>query len=519
MLFPLVLLGQENEKITSSVDLLLKSFVEDGSVNYEAIAMAKPELDQLYSNISSSSLEFDSQDAEKAFLINTYNLFVIKQVVDNYPLNSPQEKADFFTEDKFSLGGKKVSLNSLEKGIIFKKFPDPRLHFALVCAAKGCPKIRSEAYTSSNVETLLDEQSKRALNDPSFLNYDAQQNELNISSIFDWYKADFGNNQESRIAFINNYVSNAIPNDAKFKFINYDWTLNGRSAKKKSAGEEKSNLQLFTPSALFTKGQYEINAFNSIYSQQSLRNESGELINLNETQSFFTSMLMFTTGVSKNTRFNVGLDLFISKARYDADDVSALKVLSGSDDALFNQTVLSYVAPRIKWVPFKKVPRLSVQSALWIPVNNDLEASRFIAHDRYTWFTQIFFDKNLWNDFQIFLEADLLYRFANSELHEYDFFRTPASAFLSYFPTSNSTIYVFSQFSPRFETTLETIDQENGELGEQFGLSSWFTQFGVGGKYQLTDALGIELSYSNFALSRSEGAGHTLNFGIRYIHR
>jgi hypothetical protein len=63
------------------------------------------------------------------------------------------------------------------------------------------------------------------------------------------------------------------------------------------------------------------------------------------------------------------------------------------------------------------------------------------------------------------------------------------------------------------------MNTEEMEKTEEFGMSSWFAQFGVGGKYQITDALGIELSYSNFALSRSEGAGHTLNFGVRYIHR
>ncbi len=521
-LLGLVSMGQTSYiDVQKSIDHIFSSFVENGKVDYETILSVQSDFDRLVGEIENLPVTSITAEQEKAFLINAYNIFVIKQVVDHYPIASPQEVGNFFTEKKFSLiDSKTLSLNDLEKNILLSKYPDPRLHFALVCAAEGCPKLRSEAYTSDRLEEQLEDQSRRTLQNPYFLKYDDATNSLKISKLFDWYATDFGRDKKERIDFINQYTTRQIPMDAKFEYSEYDWALNGKgSVMGKDPEKEMSNLQIFTPSALFTKGEFEVNVFNSIYSQRSIRNKDGELIDLGETQNFFTSMIMFTTGVSEKTRFNIGLDVFVSKARYTPGEVSALDVFSGSDDASFNKTVVSYVAPRIKWVPFKKVPRLSIQSALWIPVNDQLESERFIAHDRYTWFTQVFFDKNLGDDFQIFLEADLLYRFANSELHNHDFFRTPVSAFLSYFPTSNSTVYVFSQYSPRFETTLEVDNTGEMEMIEEFGLSSWFTQFGVGGKYQITDAFGIELSYSNFALSRSEGAGHTLNFGIRYIQR
>jgi len=517
-----VVFGQSSsEELTESIDHLLRSFVENGKVDYKTIHSVQSDLDQLVSEIEQFPTTLSTTEQEKAFLINAYNVFVIKQVIDHYPIASPKKIGDFFTEKKFNLAdSKQISLNDLEKNILLREYPDPRLHFALVCAAEGCPKLRSEAYVSDRLEEQLEDQSRLTLQNPYFLDYNGASNSLNISKLFDWYAKDFGASKHERIEFINLYTLKNIPMDAKFEFNEYDWTLNGKSvAAQDGAKEEKSNLQLFTPSALFTKGEFEVNVFNSIYSQQSIRNEDGEVIDLGETQNFFTSMIMFTTGVSEKTRFNVGLDVFLSKARYVPNEVSAVDVFSSSADASFDKAVVSYIAPRIKWVPFSKVPRLSIQSALWIPVSDQLELERFIAHDRYTWFTQVFFDKNLGDDFQIFLEADLLYRFANSEIHNYDFFRTPVSAFLSYFPTSNSTIYVFSQYSPRFETTAELDNSEEMQMVEEFGLTSWFTQFGIGGKYQITDALGIELSYSNFALSKSEGAGHTLNFGLRYIYR
>jgi hypothetical protein len=378
-----------------------------------------------------------------------------------------------------------------------------------VCAAKGCPKIRAEAYVDDQLERQLNEQAQATIKDAYFVSYDAANKQINLSQIFEWYSADFGNNSDEIIGFLNQYSSEALPLNASLYYTRYDWSLNQTTAM--HADQTRSNLQLFTPSALFSKGEFEVNVFNSIYSQQYIRDDEGVLVPLGQTQNFFTSMIMLTTGLSKKSRFNVGLDLFISKARTVEGAKSALDVFNSSD-ALFNKTLISYVAPRIKFVPFKGVPRMSVQSALWIPVSNSLESEGFVAHDRYTWFTQIFFDKSLGANFQVFFESSLLYQFKNTSAQQYDFFRVPLSAFLSYFPTSKSTIFVFSQYSPRFEKI-------NTTGREEFGLTQSFAQIGIGGKYQITNDLGIEVSYSNFAFSMSEGAGHTVNFGLRYIYR
>jgi len=285
---------------------------------------------------------------------------------------------------------------------------------------------------------------------------------------------------------------------------------------------EKSNLQTFTPSALFGKGQYEINVFNSIYSQQAVRNKEGDEVRLGgQTQSFFNSMIQFTTGINQSGRINVGIDVNIAKTKYSNREESGLAVFNDKGE-IFSKTVLSSIAPRIKFNPFESIPRLSVQSTFIIPIAKNQQtagpnSSFFIAHDRYSWFTQFFYDKSIGESFQLFLEADVLYRIKkkgaeNRNFNKKNFVRTPLSGFLSYFPSSKSTIYVFSQYSPRFETVFNSVDS-------QFGLSQWFTQIGIGTKYQLTNKIGLELSYANFALSRNDGAGYNLNLGIKYIYR
>ncbi len=492
-----------------SIDRFLKTYVQNGLVDYSRIAANEQDLDDLIALISSLSLNGLSPEGEKSFLINAYNIFVIKQVIENYPISSPQEVEDFFTAESLNLSGTLVSLNGLEKEILLKKYPDPRLHFALVCAALGCPKIRSDAYFEDDLERQLNEQSRTTISDEYFASFDKETYTISLSKIFEWFASDFGKNKNEIIAFINQYGAEAFPPDASIKYTKYDWSLN--ETLRIQAAKTKSNLQLFTPSALFNRGEFEVNVFNSIYSQQHIRDEAGELVSLGQTQNFFTSMIMLTTGLSKKSRFNVGLDLFISKARTVAGEKSALNIFSNSD-ALFNKTLISYIAPRIKFVPLKSLPRFSVQSALWIPISDKLESEGFVAHNRYTWFTQFFFDKSIGDNFQIFLEASLLYQFNRPTVQRYDFFRTPLSAFLSYFPTSKSTVFAFAQYSPRFETV-------NRMGQEEFDLTQSFIQIGIGGKYQITNNLGVEVSYSDFAFSRSEGAGHTLNLGLRYIHR
>ncbi len=217
---------------------------------------------------------------------------------------------------------------------------------------------------------------------------------------------------------------------------------------------------------------------------------------------------MFSYGVSPATKFNVGLDININRARYTSGTGNALGIF-GSSEGDYTRTVISSIAPRIKFNPIGSIPRLALQSSFSIPVAGDLETPRFVAHDRFNWLTQLFYDKSFGTHWQLFLELDFLYRFKNQEFQE-NFFRTPASIFVSYFPTSRFTLYNMLQHSPAFGRL---------NVGEQseYGRLRWFSQWGIGAKYQLTSQLGIELSYTNFFASRNDGAGQTINLGLRFI--
>lgn len=278
-----------------------------------------------------------------------------------------------------------------------------------------------------------------------------------------------------------------------------------------NAQEEKSNIQTYTPSKLLNKGEFEVKLFTGLYSQNEQRDRDGETISIGQTQAFINSFLQITTGLSEDARFNFGIDVNLTSARYGLAKDNGPLDFFGSNET-FKQTVISSIGPRVKFNLSKSIPRLSVQSSFLFPTSNKLEENQFIAHDRYTWFTQFFYDRSLGDNWQVFLEVDYLYRMNRNSRNDRNFFRTPVSGFLSYFPSSKATVFGFAQYSPRFEVVENSVE-------EQFGLSQWFTQIGVGGKYQLTSKLELELSYSDFILSRVDGAGYNLNFGLRYIHR
>jgi len=137
--------------------------------------------------------------------------------------------------------GKTRSLDDIEHGLIrgSGKYNDPRIHFAVNCASIGCPALRGEAFTATELESQLQQQTVRFLSDTT-RNF-AQENTLNISSIFKWYGDDFEKGfrgADTLQQFFLQYSDalklipaqqKALKNDdMKVKFLDYNWDLNVR---------------------------------------------------------------------------------------------------------------------------------------------------------------------------------------------------------------------------------------------------------------------------------------------------
>ncbi len=195
--------------------------VRGGLVDYRQIKQNSTELDALLDFIASAPAFEGAQ--EKAFLINTYNLFIIKGIVDYYPTKGPMSIIGFFNKQGFQLRGEKIALNELEKEKLTKQFPDARLHFALVCAAVGCPKLASFAYNPKELESQLEERTRNAINDPTFVK--RTEKGLELSQIFKWYADDFGG-ADSLVIYVQKYHYGKIKFGPNHSFYPYDWNLN-----------------------------------------------------------------------------------------------------------------------------------------------------------------------------------------------------------------------------------------------------------------------------------------------------
>jgi len=216
--------AQNVETFFNKADSFLSKHVKNGKVAYADIKNNTAELDAILELAKEISVPKSNAKAYQAFWINGYNLTVIQSVVKNYPMKSPLDKAGFFDKTKHRIGGKSITLNDIENKQLRGGFPEEsRFHFVLVCAGLGCPPIINGAYNPSTLEKQLQEQTIKAINNPSFIQ--VQKNKVKISQIFEWYKGDFIKNG-SLVAYINTYRKEKLPANAKVSYYPYDWTLN-----------------------------------------------------------------------------------------------------------------------------------------------------------------------------------------------------------------------------------------------------------------------------------------------------
>lgn len=208
-------------------NVLLKKYVTaDGRVNYKGIENEKNKLEAYLDFLSKNPPKQNGERNEAmTYWINAYNAFTVKLILDHYPVKSIRDidKGKPWDDPFIKIGGKKYSLNDIEKNILRKKFNDPRIHFAINCASKSCPRLLNEEFTPEK----LDQQLNRVAKD--FVN-NSEKNKITpdkiaVSKIFDWYKDDF-TRSETLIDFLNRYSDNKIESTATMSFLDYDWSLN-----------------------------------------------------------------------------------------------------------------------------------------------------------------------------------------------------------------------------------------------------------------------------------------------------
>ncbi|MDA2918314.1 DUF547 domain-containing protein [Desulfobacterota bacterium AH_259_B03_O07] len=220
---------------------VLSRYVKNGLVDYNGLKSNPEQLDLYLTSLTTvSEKDFNqwSEEQQLAYLINLYNAQTLRLIIDHYPVNSIKDINEPWDTPLVTLHGNKVTLNELEHEIIRKNYDEPRIHFALVCAAMGCPNLPTEPFVSTNLDRQLDRQGRGLLSDSKKNYVDLANKTVYLSPIFEWYKEDFLRESDSVLLFLRPYFPNDISKkvsetDYKIEFTDYDWSLNDSSTMKK----------------------------------------------------------------------------------------------------------------------------------------------------------------------------------------------------------------------------------------------------------------------------------------------
>ena len=217
---PVAVAAGPNHKV---FDELLSTHVSSsGKVDYAGIKANMSKLQGYLDELAGTDVKALNRNEQLAYWINAYNAFTIKKIIDNYPIGSITDLDGGKPWDSqfIKLGGTKYTLNNIENDIIRPQFREPRIHFAVNCAAKSCPPLLNRAWTASNLESNFQKQTKAFINNSTHNAISAGS--AQVSKIFEWYGEDFGDLK----TYLNKYSSTKIGDGVTIGFKDYDWSLN-----------------------------------------------------------------------------------------------------------------------------------------------------------------------------------------------------------------------------------------------------------------------------------------------------
>ena len=204
-------------------DLLTKHVSNNGDVDYKGFLKDKAKLKNYLDYMATNSPQANWSKKQKlVYYINLYNAGTVNLILDNYPTKSIKDINKPWGKAIIKVGDKMYSLGDLEHKIL-RKMNEPRIHFAINCASYSCPKLINKAFTTANVEKMLEEATFDFINDPKRNIISADK--LKLSNIFKWYKKDFTDNG-SLIDYINPYLKNPVDKKTSISYLKYDWSLN-----------------------------------------------------------------------------------------------------------------------------------------------------------------------------------------------------------------------------------------------------------------------------------------------------
>jgi hypothetical protein len=208
----------------NNFDNILKTYVTvDGRVDYAGIKAKKTLLTDYIAQFRTQypDKSWSKQDL-LAYYMNAYNAMTIDLIVSNYPLKSIKDLSDPWGQRNWKIGKESISLEEIEHQIL-RTMGEPRIHFGINCASFSCPPLMNEAFNAVKVDQQLEHLAIKFINDEK--RNKISKESVEVSKIFRWFKEDFTTNGDL-IAFLNQYSRTAISQNARVRYMDYNWELN-----------------------------------------------------------------------------------------------------------------------------------------------------------------------------------------------------------------------------------------------------------------------------------------------------
>jgi hypothetical protein len=215
----------------------LHAYVDaDGRVAYrDWMGRGRDSLEVVIRNLGNAAPDAWPEKDQLAFWINAYNAGTVWAVFDGRSAESLLGRVRLFRFWSFRVAGDDRTLDEIEHDILRRRFEEPRIHFAIVCASTSCPPLRNEAYVAGRLDDQLDDQARRFINDAARNRIDRRASVVHLSKIFDWFEEDF-----TRHGSVLDYVARFVDDPrtaawlrdgapgADHDHLDYDWTLNAQ---------------------------------------------------------------------------------------------------------------------------------------------------------------------------------------------------------------------------------------------------------------------------------------------------
>jgi uncharacterized protein DUF547 len=218
-------------------NVLTRYVDEQGRTDFDALAADRRELDEFVAYVARVSPathpeRFPRRADVLAYHLNAYNALAMQGVVEEGITDGFTgffKRQSFFRLRKVIVGERQMSLSTYENDVI-RPLGEPRVHFALNCMVRSCPRLPREAFNADKLDAQLEAAAREFVNDERHVRVDAAAGIVRLSSIFSFYIEDFApdRNPRSLIAYVNRYRNEPIDPAFEVEFIPYDWTLNSQ---------------------------------------------------------------------------------------------------------------------------------------------------------------------------------------------------------------------------------------------------------------------------------------------------